>query len=317
MLSVVVPVYNEEQNLDAFYDELKSVLTDAALNHEIIFVDDGSKDRSFEILSRIAGRDRTVKVIRFRKNFGQSAAMSAGIQAAAQPFIVTLDADRQNDPHDIPLMLSKMQETRADIISGWRKNRQDKFFSRIFVSRLANALISGITKVRLHDYGCTLKIYRSDVLKVVMLYGELHRFLPALCSWQGAHIEELIVNHRPRVAGISKYGLKRVYKVLFDLLSVKYFLSYQAKPLHFFGSIGVVIITPGIVLAAGISLQRIIYHANIAPRIPTLIFCALSILMGVQMIMIGLLADLIVRTSKQSSPIGADSHYIIRERIGI
>lgn len=315
MISVVIPVFNEEKNLEALFSELEGVLETFKEPYEILFVDDGSRDRSFEILRGFVSSNPHVKAIRLRKNFGQSAAMSAGIDHAKGEFIITLDADRQNDPKDIPRMVERIKASGVDIVSGWRKDRKDSFLSRVFVSRVANRLISWITKVELHDYGCTLKVYRAEVLKNVSLYGELHRFLPALVSWQGAGIEEVVVNHRPRQAGVSKYGLKRIYRVLFDLLSVKYFLSYHAKPLHFFGTTGFFVMLPGFLVASWITFQRFAFHADISPRIPSLIFSALSILMGFQILMIGLLADLIVRTSKQSSR-GGQPHYLIRTFIG-
>ena len=314
MFSVVIPVYNEETNLPALNQALEGVFEKLGQPYEIVYVDDGSRDQSFDVLKQLALQNPQVRAVRLRKNFGQSAAMRAGIDTARGEIIITLDADLQNDPADIPAMIEHMSRTQCDIVSGWRKDRKDHFLSRTFVSRIANGLISEITKVRLHDYGCTLKIYRAEVIKSVNLYGELHRFLTALASWQGAKIEEVVVNHRPRHSGKSKYGLSRIYRVLFDLLAVKYFLTYNAKPLHFFGSIGFFIMLPGLLLAAWISLTRFLFHADISPRIPTLIFCALSILAGFQMIMMGLLADLIVRSSKENAH--ENPTYRVREMIG-
>lgn len=314
-VSIIIPVFNEEANIQNCYDELSRSVGSIPLSCELLFIDDGSSDRSFSILKEIALRDKKVRVIRFRKNFGQSAAMSAGIDHAQGEWIVTIDADLQNDPADIPRLLDMARTEDIDIVSGWREKRKDSFVSRVLVSRVANFLIAKLTKVHLHDYGCTLKVYRRDVIKDVSLYGELHRFLPALCSWHGATVREVPVNHRPRVAGISKYGLKRIYKVLFDLLSVKFFLSFNSKPLHFFGMTGLLVATPGFLIAGWISFQRFIWGVDIAPRIPSLIFSALAILAGFQMIMIGLLADVIVRTSRETAR-GTNQHYIIRETVG-
>ena len=316
MISIVVPIYNEEGNIEKLLMEVKSVLPLLGIEYEMILVDDGSTDRTLEILKAAARKDPAVKVVRFKRNFGQSAAMSAGIERASGEYIVTLDADLQNDPRDIPKLLERIKAGGCDIVSGWRKDRKDSFLTRVLVSRAANAMISWITGVKLHDYGCTLKIYKAEVLKNVMLYGELHRFLPALASWQGAKIEELVVQHRKRQTGKSKYGLTRIYRVLFDLISVKYFLSYNAKPLHFFGIIGFFTMLPGLVVASSVTAYRLLFHANIAPRIPSLIFSALSILMGWQMMVLGLLADLMIRSSKESAK-GLSRDYLIQETIGL
>ncbi|RTZ61357.1 MAG: glycosyltransferase, partial [Gammaproteobacteria bacterium] len=236
-ISVVIPVYNEEENLKPLYGELKEVLKSLPYEYEIIFVDDGSTDGSYEILKKLALEDKKVKVIRFRRNYGQTAAMYAGFQYAQGDVIITMDGDLQNDPHDIPKLLEKINEG-YDIVSGWRKNRKDPFLTRILPSKIANWIISKVTGVHLHDYGCTLKAYRKEVAKNFRLYGDMHRFLPAVAKSFGAKITEIVVNHRPRIHGRSKYGIGRTVRVILDIFLVKFLNDYLNKPMYVFGSTG-------------------------------------------------------------------------------
>jgi len=224
-VSIVLPVLNEEENVEPLYAELSAVLKKLGKSYEIIFVDDGSRDRTVELLVKLRKKDRKIKIIRFRRNFGQTAAMSAGFAHASGEVIITMDADRQNDPRDIPMILQEI-EKGFDLVSGWRLDRQDAFIARKLPSLIANKIISIATDVKLHDYGCTLKAFRKEVAKNIALYGEMHRFIPAIASWMGVSISEVKVNHRPRVAGKSKYGISRTIKVILDLITVKSLLSY-------------------------------------------------------------------------------------------
>src|SRR5438094_2060292 len=236
-LSVVIPLYNEEANVEPLLDELLGVLRGLGRTFEVICVDDGSRDGTFARLARVAGQEPALRVIRFRLNFGQTAAMSAGIEAARGAVIVPMDGDLQNDPADIARLLGRMSEG-YDVVSGWRRDRKDKEFGRKLPSRIANRLISVISGVRLHDYGCSLKAYRRDVLRNVKLYGEMHRFIPIYASWQGARVSDMVVNHRARRAGRSKYGLSRTFKVVLVLMVVKFLASFATKPIYVFGGFG-------------------------------------------------------------------------------
>ena len=243
--SIVVPIYNEEDNISELYRAITSALDGTDTNYEIIMVDDGSIDGSFSALKEIAARDQRVKVIRFRRNFGQTAAMSAGFDAAAGDIIIPMDGDLQNDPADIPRLIDKLHEG-YDVVSGWRSERKDTFITRKIPSILANALISSLTGVHLHDYGCTLKAYRREVLDGINLYGEMHRFVPALASQVGAKVAEMPVNHRPRLHGTSKYGISRTLRVILDLMTVKFLLTYSTKPIQLFGRWGVYTLLAGL-----------------------------------------------------------------------
>jgi glycosyltransferase involved in cell wall biosynthesis len=247
-LSVIIPVYNEEENVSELYGELRAVLGGAPWDSEIIMVDDGSTDRSAECIARIAERDSRVRLVRFSRNFGQTAAILAGIDHATGEVLVPMDADLQNDPADIPRLLAKIEDG-YDVVSGWRKNRQDRLWSRRVPSKLANKIISRWTGVVLNDYGCTLKAYRATALKGQQLYGEMHRFIPIYASWRGGRITEVVVNHRPRRFGTSKYGIGRTFKVLLDLITVKFLGGYTTKPAYLFGGIGFSLAGVGAVLA--------------------------------------------------------------------
>ncbi|MGB2807990.1 MAG: glycosyltransferase family 2 protein [Sedimentisphaerales bacterium] len=296
-VSIVVPLLNEQDNIGPLYEQITQTLTDE-YNYEVIFVDDGSTDESFNILSRFQKADDKVRVIRFRKNFGQTAALAAGFAHAQGSIIVAIDADLQNDPADIPKMIEKLQEG-FDVVSGWRKKRHDNAITRLIPSKIANWLIAKITRVKLHDFGCTLKVYRREVLAETKLYGEMHRFIPALASWNGASICEMVVNHRPRTAGTAKYGLNRTIKVVLDLITVKFLGSFSTKPIYIFGGLGVLSGIVSILAGLVVIYQKI---ANNFPmnRNPLLVLTAMLVTTTIQFILMGLLAELLVRTYHES-----------------
>ena len=296
-ISVVVPLLNEQDNIGPLYEQITETLTDV-YDYEIIFVDDGSSDNSFDILAKLQKPDARIRVICFRKNFGQTAALSAGFAHARGKVIVAIDADLQNDPADIPEMIAKLDEG-FDVVSGWRKKRHDNAVTRLLPSKIANWLISRITGVKLHDYGCTLKVYRREVLEEIKLYGEMHRFIPALASWSGARIAEIPVNHRPRTTGKTKYGLGRTLKVVLDLITVKFLGSFSTKPIYIFGGLG---LASGIgAIASGwIVVYQKIENDFAMNRNPLLVLTALLITATIQFILMGLLAELLVRTYHES-----------------
>jgi len=298
-LSLVIPVYNEEKNLPLLYEEIAECLKKLDKSCEIIFVDDGSSDASYQELRTFQKQDTRVKIIKLRKNFGQTPALSAGFDYSRGEIVITLDADLQNDPNDIPLFIQKIEEGH-DIVSGWRRKRKDKFFSRRLPSISANWLISFITKVKLHDYGCTLKAFRKEVIKNIKLYGELHRFIPAIASQLGVSIAEVEVNHRPRRFGKSKYSIFRFPRVILDLLTVKFLLSYSTRPLQIFGFIGSISVLAGGVTGLILSYQRLILKQSIAGR-PLLLLAILLVVIGIQFITLGLLAEIMVRAYHESS----------------
>jgi len=308
-LSVVIPVYNEAPNLEALHREFTAALAGTGRAYELILVDDGSRDESFEVLKRLHAGDPHVRVIRFRRNFGQTAAFAAGFAAARGTLIITADADLQNDPADIPAMLMEI-EKGADIVCGWRRDRKDVFLTRRLPSAIANGLISWATGVRLHDYGCSLKIFRAEVIKPIRLRGEMHRFLPALASEFGVRIVERPVNHRARVAGVSKYGLSRTVRVMLDLLTVKFLLSYSTRPLQIFGLIGGAMSVAGALILGYLGTMRLLHLVSITQRLPITLFGILLLFAGVQLVTLGLLAELQARAVQetQQRPI-----YVIRE----
>lgn len=312
MISVVIPLYNEEESVPQLYEELTAALEATGHPYEIIVVDDGSSDSSFDHLQRLHEFDPRLKVIRFRRNFGQTAAFAAGFDAAQGDVIVTLDADLQNDPADIPRLLTKANEG-YDVVSGWRVKRRDPFHRRL-PSQIANWLISRVTGVRLHDYGCSLKVYRREVVKNIRLYGELHRFIPAIASWMGVSIAEMPVNHRPRSFGRSKYGtVTRTVKVFLDLLTVRFLLSYATRPIHVFGGLGLLAVGAGSALGLYLTYVKLVLKEDIGNR-PLLTLAVLMMIVGVQMISMGLLGELVVRTyhESQDKPI-----YVVREKLGL
>jgi len=304
-LSVVVPIFNESANLEALHQELHQALEPLGLDYEVIYVDDGSRDDSFDILARLAKDEPRDVVVRLRKNFGQTAAMSAGFDHAQGDIIVTMDGDLQNDPRDIPKLLTTLADG-YDIAAGWRHDRQDKYLSRKLPSKLANGLISKITKVKLHDYGCTLKAFRAEVIQNVRLYGELHRFIPAIASLMGVNIAEVKVNHRPRKAGKSKYGIGRTPRVLLDLITVKFLLSYSTRPIQIFGLWGLFAFGAGFLLGLYYTCLKFFAGVPLWGK-PGLFLAILLLFIGVQLICIGLLGEMQVRTyyEAQAKPIYA------------
>jgi len=308
-LSIVIPVYNEAGNLVVLYDEIRQVMDTMDCSWEVIFVDDGSTDNSWQSIKKFAESDREHIVgIAFRRNFGQTAAIEAGIDHARGEIIVLMDADLQNDPADIPMMLGKIDEG-YDLVSGWRIERKDKFLTRVLPSRIANALISRVTGVKLHDYGCTLKAYRKDVLTGFRLYGEMHRFIPAYVGSIGAKIVEVPVNHRPRRFGKTKYGLERTIKVILDLFTVKFLLSYALKPIYLFGGTGLTLIFFSALTFLFLLVRRVWMGVSVStsPFLPT---ATMLMILGFQSILMGLIAELLVRTyhEAQSKPT-----YTVRE----
>lgn len=306
--SIVIPVYNEEENIAPLYSALKPVIDDINRPCEVIFVDDGSKDGTYRELQRLNETDHRCKVIRFRRNFGQTAAMAAGFANARGDLIITLDGDLQNDPDDIPMILGKIEEG-YDVVSGWRVNRKDKFLTRRVPSVCANWLISKITGVQLHDYGCTLKAYRREVAQNIGLYGEMHRFIPAMASWMGVSVAEVPVNHHPRRRGKSKYGLSRTLRVLIDLIGVKFLLKYSTQPLRVFGTLGFLSTILGLGMGADLTIRKFLYNEGISGR-PLLFLSVLLTLLGIQFVTMGLLGEMMVRIYYEGQN---KSTYVIKE----
>lgn len=295
-LSIVIPVFNEEESLQSLHDEIASTLKD--YQYEILFVDDGSADNSFGILTEIQQMNPKVRLIRFRRNFGQTAAMSAGFKYAQGDIIIPMDADGQNDPADIPQLIKKLEEG-FDIVSGWRKDRKDNAVTRTLPSRIANWIIGEITGIKLHDYGCTLKAYRAESLKPIRLYGEMHRFIPALARWGGEKVVELVVNHRPRTTGKTKYGISRTFKVVLDLITIKFLASFSTKPIHIFGGLGVLCFLGSFL--SGVTVLGMKFISNFSMnRNPLLIISMMLMTASLQFILMGLLAEIMVRTYHES-----------------
>jgi glycosyltransferase involved in cell wall biosynthesis len=311
-LSIVVPIFNEEENVAALHGEVVAALEKSAIAYELILVDDGSTDGSLRLLREIASGDTRVKVISFRRNFGQTAAMAAGFDAASGNVVVPLDGDLQNDPADIPKLLAKIDEG-FDVVSGWRRDRKDAFLNRTLPSILANSFISRMTGIRLHDYGCTLKAYRREVLDGINLYGEMHRFVPALVSQFGAKVTEIPVGHRPRLHGTSKYGISRTMRVILDLLTVKFLLNYSTRPIQLFGRLGIYTLFASL-LTGGATVYMKFCQNTSMNRNPLLLLTAFLIFMGVQFIVLGLLGEVNARTyyEAQGKPI-----YVVKERINL
>ena len=309
-VSVVVPVFNEGESLRKLVAELQQVLDGDGLSYELLLIDDGSTDHSPSLLTELAADSPQIKVILLRRNFGQTAALAAGFDHARGEVIVPMDGDLQNDPRDILNLLAKLDEG-YDVVSGWRKDRKDKFLSRRLPSILANALISRMTDVSLHDYGCSLKAYRREVLSGINLYGELHRFVPALASQFGAKVAEIAVNHRPRVAGASKYGIDRTLRVVLDLITVKFLLKYSTRPMQLFGRWGV-----WTLVLAGFSglttLYMKVFEGLSMNRNPLMVLTAFLLFSGVQFLVLGLVAELVTRTyhETQDKPV-----YVVREKL--
>jgi glycosyltransferase involved in cell wall biosynthesis len=311
-VSLVIPCYNEEESVDELLSEVFQVVERHGLDAEVVIVDDGSRDGTWAKLSAWAEREPRLKLIRFRRNYGQTAAMVAGMDHARGAVIIPLDADLQNDPNSVPALLAKIDEG-YDVVSGWRKDRQDAALSRKLPSRIANAIISWVSGVKLHDYGCTLKAYRREVLDPVQLYGEMHRFIPIYATWTGAKVTEVVVGHRARKYGSSKYGIMRTFKVILDLLVVKFLGSYGTKPIYFFGGLGFLLMGGGIAAAIytlyGKYAQGVWAHRN-----PFLIIAFFFGLSGMQSLFLGLLAEIGIRTYHESQ---ARPIYWVRERLNV
>jgi glycosyltransferase involved in cell wall biosynthesis len=310
-ISVFLPVFNEEPNLRPLHAKMREALTKLGRTAEVIYVDDGSSDGSLKVLREIAAADERVRVVALRRNYGQTAAMAAGIDAAQGEILIPMDADMQNDPADIARLLEKLDEG-YDVVSGWRKNRQDKMVSRKIPSMIANRIISKVGGVPLHDYGCSLKAYRADVLKDVKLYGEMHRFIPIYASWAGARVTEIPVEHHARTMGQSKYGISRTVKVVFDMMTIKFMASYQTKPIYVFGMCGALALALS-VLAGLWALVLKIFEGTSFILTPLPVLCIVMFAISVQFFLMGLLAEMLVRTyhESQSKPI-----YAVRERLG-
>jgi glycosyltransferase involved in cell wall biosynthesis len=296
-LSIVIPVFNEEENIEPLIREIDAVLKPSGKTYEIVVVDDGSKDGTFAGLRRMHDHGG-LKVVRLKRNFGQTAALSAGLNYAEGEIVILMDGDAQNDPADIPALLAKIDEGN-DLVAGWRFNRQDPFLNRRLPSMIANWLISSTTKVKLHDYGCTLKAMRKELAKSLRLYGEMHRFIPAIAYERGAQIAELKVHHRPRLRGQSKYGIGRTLRVVLDLLTVKFLISYSTRPAHVFGPIGFISGFAGFVIALSLTVQKLVYNEPIGGR-PLLLLAILLIFIGIQFITMGLLGEMLARTYHES-----------------
>ena len=314
-LSIVLPIYNEAESLPHLLGELVPALEQTGQTFEIICVDDGSQDGSFTELKKLRTQDERVRIVRFRRNFGQTAAFAAGFDRAKGEVVITMDADLQNDPADIPLLLAKLDEG-YDVVSGWRVDRWKEGASVLITRKLpsatANWLISTGTGVHLHDYGCTLKAYRSEVVKSIKLYGDLHRFIPAIASFYGVNVAEVPVNYRSRRFGRSKYGLGRIIRVLLDLLTVRFLLSYSTRPIQIFGLMGFLCFALGVGVGIYLTFMKLVYEIDLAER-PLLLLAILLVMIGVQFITMGLLGEMVVRTyhESQNKPI-----YSVREECG-
>ena len=308
-ISVVVPMKNEAPNVEQLFRELTAALEGYGRPYEIIAIDDGSQDETFALLAGLQATDLRLRVIRFRRNFGQTAAFAAGFAHARGRYIVTIDGDLQNDPRDIPDMVKQLEEHPADIVAGWRKDRKDKFFSRRLPSMIANRVISRATGVRLHDYGCSLKVFRAEVVKPMKLYGEMHRFLPAIASEFGVTTVERVVNHRARTQGSSKYGISRTIRVILDLVTVKFLISYRTRPVQIFGLWGLVLGFVGALILSWLTYVRLTTTQGIAER-PILLLGILLIVTGVQLVTLGLVAEMQARTYHESQD---KPTYVIRE----
>ncbi len=308
-VSIVIPLFNEAANVSPLGEQLAAVIDRSPRRVEVLLVDDGSTDGTAELLAAVPQRDGRFRAIVFRRNFGQTAAMSAGFDHARGDVVVAMDGDLQNDPADLELLLEKIEKDGFDIVSGWRKARKDALISRKIPSWIANWLIGKITGVRLHDYGCSLKAYRAEVLKNVRLYGERHRFIPALASWAGARITEVPVNHRPRTRGVSKYGIGRTVRVVLDLMTVKFLLTFSTRPLQIFGVWGLGLFGTGLLVSGYLAALKILFGEPLSDR-PLLMLGVLMILMGVQLISMGLLAEISIRTYHESQ---SKPTYVVRE----
>lgn len=311
-ISIVIPIYNEEESVGTLYEKILNTMNKLPYDYEIIAVDDGSTDNTFNKLKEIASKDKRLKVISFKRNYGQTAAMFAGFQHASGDVVITMDADLQNDPADIPILIEKINEG-YDVVSGWRKDRKDPFFSRTLPSKIANYIISNATGVYLHDYGCSLKAYKKDIAKNFRLYGDMHRFLPALAKGLGAKITEVPVSHHPRLYGKSKYGIGRTIRVILDIFLVKFLNEYINKPLYAFGGIGFILFSLGFLSGLYLTYDKLINNQEIGQR-PLLFLTVLLIISGLQFISTGIIAEVIIRTYYESQDI---KPYRIKDAINI
>ena len=314
LISIVVPLYNEEDNISDLFNDIISVTEKYNLNYELILVDDGSTDNSFNNMlieqKEYDPEGKRIKIIQFRRNYGQTAALAAGFNHAKGDVVVPMDGDLQNDPADIPLLLDKIDEG-YDVVSGWRKNRQDKTLSRKLPSKIANWIIGKITGVQLHDYGCTLKAYHSEVVSHLNLYGEMHRFIPAIAKWSGAKVTEIPVNHRPRIYGKAKYGLGRTWKVILDLVTIKFLGSFSNRPIHIFGGLGLISMVLSFLTAFYMILIKITRGVDM-DRSPLPILAAMLMMMAVQFMLMGLLAEMQCRIYHESQ---SKPTYVVRKII--
>lgn len=312
-LSLVIPVYNEQENLPLLFDAIYKTMNSLGKTWEAILVDDGSRDKSLQVLQEYAAKDTEhIRVISFRRNFGQTAAIAAGLDYSQGEIIILLDADMQNDPADIPMMLAKLDEG-YDLVSGWRKNRKDNAVTRNLPSMLANRLISQVTGVHLHDYGCTLKAYRRDVLEGFRLYGEMHRFIPVFANSVGARITEVVVNHHPRKFGKTKYGLERTAKVILDLFTVKFLVSYSSKPIYLFGGTGGLLMIVSAFIMLYLLIRRSLFLISVTGS-PLFQTSVMFFILGFQSMLMGLIAELLVRTYHESQ---RKPTYTVRTKINL
>ncbi len=311
-VSIVLPIYNEEKNIPILYKEIIETCRNSNYDYEIIAVNDLSTDSSLKILSDLAHKNSQLKVVSFKFNVGQTAAMSAGIHYASGDIIIPMDSDLQNDPRDIPKFIDKIHEG-YDVVSGWRKDRKDFTLSRKIPSKIANIIIGYITGVKIHDYGCSMKAYRRDLIQDIKLYGEMHRFIPAYARWQGGRVTEIVTHHRPRIHGKTNYGISRTFKVLLDLVVVKFLSRYLNKPIHFFGGVGFISLAIGIVAGLSSIFLKIFYVKSFVST-PLPVFSALFVIVGVQLVAMGIIAEMLMRVYYESQDA---TPYKIRETINI
>jgi glycosyltransferase involved in cell wall biosynthesis len=307
-LSVVVPVYNEAPNAEALVQELRATLDRLTLTAEVVLIDDGSTDETYALLLAAAGSDPRFRLVRLRRNFGQTAALAAGLDHATGNIVVTMDGDLQNDPADIPRLIAGL-DAGADVVNGWRRDRKDPFLSRQLPSIIANAIIGATTNVRIHDYGCGIKAFRAETAKSLKLYGEMHRFIAAIAGDLGANVTEIPVNHRPRLRGSSKYGLSRTIRVVLDLLTIKFLSGYSTRPIHVFGFFGMIATLLGLGITGVLGIEKILFGVPLADR-PLLLLGILLVLGGVQFVTLGLLGEMLARTYHESQ---AKPIYTVRE----
>ena len=310
-LSIVVPVHNEEESLPRLMEEIHAAIASEGLTYEVILVDDGSTDASYPWMKLAQPKDPALTIIRFRRNFGQTAALQAGLDASRGHYVALMDADLQNDAADIPKMLAELSREGVDMVAGWRARRKDPFFTRRLPSMIANRVISSATRVKLHDYGCTLKVMKSDVAKELRLYGEMHRFIPAVASWMGVAIVEKKVNHRARQFGKSNYGLERTLRVILDLITVRFMQSYLVRPMQIFGSVGFGSAFLGFAICAYLAVEKLAFGYELSDR-PLLLMGVLMIVVGVQLVSLGLVADVLSRTYHESQN---KRPYHVREKL--